>query len=95
MNSGCLISIDIFHALPVKVTLRKLAIYPYNYIRRLTGVTHTGESSKVDVLAGAGLAIQPGRSIMRILQPHCASHVRTDVRGVVGALAAYKSVKNV
>ena len=73
------------HAWPVKVRRRKLAVYPPSYIRRLPGVTQTGESSKVNVLAGEGLTIPPGRSIKRTLQPRYASHVRIGVRGVAGA----------
>ena len=48
-------------------------------------MTRSGESSNVNVLVGEGLAIPPGRSIKRTLQPRYASHVRTGVRGVADA----------
>ena len=73
------------HVLPVKVWLRKLTVYPHSYIRRPTEVTQSGESSKVNVLAGEGLAIPPGRSMKRTLQPRYASHARTGVHGVADA----------
>ena len=69
----------------MEVQLRELAVYPHSYIRRLSEVTHPGESSKVNVLAGEGLAILPGRSMKQTLQPRYTSHARIGVCGVAVA----------
>ena len=50
------------------------------------------ESLEVDVLAGAGLANLPGRSIKRTLQPRYTSHARTGGVGC-GCRACTKKAK--
>ena len=55
-------------------------------------VTLGDESLEVDVLAGAGLASLPGRSIKRTLQPRYTSHARTGGVGC-GCRACAKRAK--
>jgi hypothetical protein len=58
---------------------------PWSNTRHLAWATTRGESSGVRVLVGEGLAIPPGRSMKRTLQPRYAACVRTDERREVGA----------
>ena len=63
----------------------EIGCLPCSHTRRSTRVTSRGESSGVKVLVGEGLAIFPGRSMKRTLEPRDTTCVGTDVRRTVDA----------
>ena len=63
----------------------EIGCLPCSHTRRCARATSRGESSGVKVLVGEGLAISPGRSMKRTLQPRYTTCVGTDVRSTVDA----------